>query len=336
MADYDKFLSSSGDEPRKKPTLEATISSLKNLQGDMLPATIYYGLSDLEPGEIRTLADNWYTLAPDLRRRVIAQLAETSEISFEFDYRQLGHLALSDTEPTVRAAAIDLLWTDDSLGLMYKLIERTEKDESRVVRAAAASALGRFILLGEYLEIDEDDARKAQDAVIRLWNDSKQDFEVRRRALEAISNSSHDIVNPAIAEAYNSDEHLMRVSAIFAMGKAYDHQWSDTVLKEMGNSDAEIRYEATRAAGELMLEQAIPMLGRLAVEDEREIKEVAIWSLGEIGGNESMRILTALAEAAEESGDLELLDSIEEALDNAALAGELLELEDEYDEDDEE
>lgn len=332
MSDYERFLGNGGDKPHKKPSLEATIASLKNLQSDMLPATIYYGLSDLSQTEIQRFETEWSALDPDLRRRVIAQLAETSELNFELDYMQLGHLALGDTEPTVRAAAIDLLWMDDSLELMYRLIERTEQDESRVVRAAAASALGRFILLGEYEEIDQDAARKAQDAVIRLWNNRAEDFEVRRRALEAISNSSHDIVSPAIAEAYNSKEHLMRVSAIFAMGKAYDHQWSDTVLKELANVNAEIRYEAARAAGELMLEQAVPALGRLAVEEEREIKEVAIWSLGEIGGQEALRILTALAQDAEESDDLDLLDSIEEALGNAVLAGELLEPEDRDDE----
>jgi HEAT repeat protein len=333
MSDYEVFLSNGNDEHREKPTLEATLNSLKNSQGDVLPATIFYGLSDLGLEEIQTLEHEWYALDPDLRRRVITQLAEASEVSFEFDYVQLGRLALNDLEPTVRAAAIDLLWTDDSVMFMDKLIERTERDESRVVRAAAVSALGRFILLGEYEEIEESHAKRAQNAAIRLWNDHTEDFEVRRRALEAISNSSHEIVYPAIAEAYTSDEHLMRVSSIFAMGKSYDHQWSDTVLKELANSDAQIRYEAARAAGELMLEQAVMQLGRMANEDDREIKEVAVWSLGEIGGQQALRILTALAESAEASDDLDLLDSIEEALDNAALAGELLDIDFDEDED---
>jgi len=128
-------------------------------------------------------------------------------------------------------------------------------------------------------------------------------------------------VPEAIEEAHESDEQLMRVSAVFAMGRSYDERWNETVLREMRNDDPEIRYEAARAAGELEIEEAVTLLGQIAVVDEREIKEVAIWSLGEIGGSQAVRLLTALAEDAEEAEDEDLKEAIEDAIGYASMVG---------------
>lgn len=307
----------------KKPTIQETVAALLIWQGNVLPATVFYGLSDLTSDEISTFESTWLQLSPDRRREILIQLTEASESNFELGYRELGFMALKDDEERVRKAGIELLWEDESTELMSKFIDMAQFDESSEVRATAASALGRFILLGEYEEIPEQDAVRAQDAVIGLLNDQQEDLEVRRRSLEAISNSSHDIVPEAIEEAYHSDERLMQVSAVFAMGRSYDQRWRDIVLKEMKNNDSEIRYEAARAAGELEIDEAIPSLAEIAVNDEREIKEVAIWSLGEIGGRKAMRILSALAEDAEEADDNELLEVVEDAIGNASLFDEL-------------
>jgi HEAT repeat protein len=162
----------------------------------------------------------------------------------------------------------------------------------------------------------------AQDAVITLLNDEAEDVEVRRRALEAISNCRHEIVDDAIEEAYHSHDERMRASAVYAMGRTYDSRWESIVLREVDSSDPAIRYEAARSSGELGIEEAIPQLSRLSREDDREIQNVAIWSLGEIGGGQAMRYLSALAEEAEESEDDDLMELIEDAIGSASLAGD--------------
>jgi HEAT repeat protein len=306
----------------EKPSLNETIEALKTFDPSTPSRTIFYGLSGLNPVEIEQLADTWGSLSPDLRVNLLTDLVDSSEMNFELDYRELGLFALDDRDPDVRAKAVELLWEDESIELMERLMELTQWDESPTVRAAAASALGRFILLGEYEELPEAEAIKAQDAVINLLTDEDEDIDVRRRALEAIANSSHEIVEEAIREAYTSSEHKMKVSAIFAMGRSYDSTWRDTVLRELGSNDPEIRYEAARSAGELELDEAVPALGQLATQDEREVKEIAIWSLGEIGGKQALRILSALAEEAEEAEDENLIETIEDAIGNASLAGE--------------
>lgn len=320
-----------GEPARTKPTVEATLAALQMHEGDILPSTLYYGLSGLGTAEIEQVKPVWDRLSADFRANLLNQLTESSESNFEFDYKELGWLALNDGDGLVREEAINLLWEDETIGFMSRLIEMSQYDESDNVRAAAVSALGRFILLGEYEEISEADATRAQEAAINLLTDANEELNVRRRALEAISNSSHEIVAEAIEEAYNSGEHLMQVSSIFAMGRSYDAQWNETVLKELKNNDPEMRYEAARAAGELEIEESVRDLGLIAVNDELEVKTVAIWSLGEIGGREALRILTALAEDAEEAENDELIEAIEDAIGSASLTEGGFDIDDELD-----
>lgn len=310
-----------------KPTLGQVIDILEKAgANEILPSAVYYGLSGLSNGDLDTFRTIWQNLPVNYRQKLASELANASEVNFEFDYNAFGLLAFTDSDASVRIAAIDLLWANESLEYLSQLIDVAENDDSIEVRASAIGELGRFILLGEYGEIPEHASIQAQDVAIGFLNDITEDLQVRRRALEAISNSSIEFVSEAIAEAYESDEHDMRVSAIYAMGRSYNQEWQEIVLKEIHSADAEIRYEATRAAGELEIEEAIPLLGKVAVIDEREIQEVAIWSLGEIGGIQAVRLLTAMAEDAEDANDEDLLDAIEDALGYASIAGANLDM----------
>lgn len=311
------------NSPSKKPSIDEVISILQKGESvtEHVPAAAYYGLSDLDDVSIQVFTPVWQKLSVNYKRKIVTELGEASEANFDLNFDVLGYLALDDTDSGVRNSALDLLWIDESLDLLSRLVDLAENDESPEVRARAISELGRFILLGEYGEIPEKEAVRVQDIAINLLNDSAEDIQVRRRALEAISNSNLELVAEAIEEAYESDEHPMRVSAVFAMGRSYDQQWAESVLREIRSDDPEMRYEAARSAGELEIEEAVTILGQLAVADEREIKLVAIWSLGEIGGSQAMRLLTALAEDAEDAKDEDLHEAIEDAIGYASMVG---------------
>jgi HEAT repeat protein len=306
---------------RKPANLTETLQVLKESEGSTINAKVFYGLSGLSEADIEQVKPVWAGLNTEYRQKLVQRVADISETNFDLDYRAFGLFALEDEDAEVRKSAIAILEVEDSLVVMRRLIEVAQWDENTLVRAAAISDLGRFILLGEYEELPEREIAPVQDLLIGFWTDESEDLEVRRRALEAISNSSHEIVEEAIEEAYNSDERLMRVSSLFAMGRSCDEQWEEIILKELGSPDPEIRYEAARASGELTLTNATAQLSRLAQGNDREIKEVAIWSLGEIGGREALRVLSALAGEAQDADDEELVDLIDEAIGNAALIG---------------
>lgn len=323
MSDYFDLMDDDEDVGglREQPDLETTLMALESNTEGTANATVFYGLSNLTESDMPRVREVWYGLPLEYRQKLLHQLVDVSETNFELDYRSLAFMALADEDAESRATAIELLWEDESLELMDRLIEMAQWDEAVQVRAGSVSALGRFILLGELGDLPEQETVRAQDVVVSLLTDADEDVEVRRRALEAIANCGHEIVTEAIEEAFDSDDPRMQASAVFAMGRTCDNRWNKFVLREISNPDPAVRYEAARASGELEIEEAVPHLARLAQGRDREIKEVAIWSLGEIGGSYALRVLGSLADEAEKNDDEDLLEAIDEAIGNASLAG---------------
>lgn len=317
MSDYD--FSETHDVRDDKPDLPTTLTALQAADPNRPDATVFYGLSGLGRDDIDDVMPVWVELSPAYRRKIMREMVELSEADFEMDYRALGLMALDDDDPGVRESAIEVLWEDQSLELMSRLVQMAGPDEVREVRAAAVTALGRFILAGELEELPEDETMPACDMVLALLMNGSEDVLVRRRALESMANCGHEVVPAAIREAYFSTNREMRISAVFAMGRTFDEQWHEYVLEEIQSDDPEMCYEAVRAAGELEMIDAVPLLGRFAMGEDREIQMVAVWSLGEIGGDNAMRILELLAEHADEADDADLIDAVEDAIGNAAL-----------------
>lgn len=324
-SDYDNMPEFQGKEdsdlhrPEPLPMLEVFVELQKLTEEDaVLPVGVIYGLSDLYGEELALFKQGWGKLGTEQRRKTISILSETTDEVFDLDFSEVSYVGLQDPDPQIRENALDLVWYDFS-PTTFEAIMRLANDEATTVRAAVMSGLGRFIMAGELAEFDMAMAERAQEVVLRYYDDLREDVDVRRRALEAISHSSHPRVPQMIQESYEHEETLMRASAIFAMGASCDRQWEETVLEELESDAPEIRYEAVRAAGELELERAIMPLTEYAYAEDEEIKIQAIYALAEIGSNEARRVLNDLAALAEESADEDLLDIIADAIDMMML-----------------
>lgn len=304
----------------QKPDINLVIETLKKESQEdvsVISSTIQYGLSDLLPEDEVKVSQVWDALPSSYKHMMIEALTHSSETNFELTYRFVGFLGLKDESALVRAAAIDLLWEDESSELMQMLLNIIRQDNSATVQASALSALGRFILLGEYDEISRTLATEAQQLTLKMYKDHQQSIEVRRRALEAIANSSLPQKDSLIREAYNSDNHLLKVSAVFSMGRTCDEKWQDVLIEELQGNDHELIYEAIRASGEIQLESSIEHLKHFIISDDREIQMMSVWALGEIGGKYAMELLSSLEE---QTDDDELLDIISEAIDEASFS----------------
>ncbi|TVR20086.1 MAG: HEAT repeat domain-containing protein [Anaerolineaceae bacterium] len=308
---------------QRKPDDNAVIRALREADEQFPGKALVDGLSDLSYEQMEAIRPTWQSVAPAIQRAIMRGLISSAEASIHVDYRRFGIDALDGDDPRVREHAIELLWEDQSLEVMYKLIRMAEGDDNRDVRAAALSSLGRYILMGEVGDLSPEETRNAEETVIRIWQNESSDLEVKRRALEAIANCSHEIVPHAIQQAYDNPSSEMRASAIFAIGRTADKRWQDIVMAEIDNPEPAIRYEAARAAGELALVESVPRLAEMTMEDDRELTLTAIWSLGEIGGRTAMQILETLIEKAEDEGDDDMIDALEDAIGNATLASEL-------------
>ncbi|MGQ0600075.1 MAG: HEAT repeat domain-containing protein [Anaerolineales bacterium] len=294
------------------------------------PPTDLYLFSNLSRKDIEALEVVWPQVTLERRQNLMQDLGEIGEANYEVNFDDVYRIVLEDEDAGVRAAAIQNLWESEDPDLMAPFIEMLQRDPTVTVRAAAASALGRYIYLGEIEEIPVAQSKRVEEVLLAAHRGADE-LEVRRRALEALAFSSQPEVTQLIEQAYHSPEPLMQVSAVFAMGRSADQRWSAEVTKELDNDDPQIRFEATRAVGELEIQSAVPELARIAEDGDAQVREAAIWSLGQVGGDEARQILTDLLE---EAGDDER-DFIEEALENLVFHDDMLNIEMfDFDEDD--
>ena len=333
MIDTDGQRAALDHEPFEKPSIDDVALALREVAPSperAVSATVVYGLSDLSASERQQVELDWNRLASVSRRRVLRALIEASEAMFELNYREMALLALGDDDSLARAAAIELLWTDETVEAMRRLMSLVAEDSDAGVRAAALKELGRYILLGEYGDIPDDAAQDAQGLALRVHCDPREPLEARRRALEALSNSSHPDVERLIRDSYADGNHDLKISAIFAMGRTCSRVWRDILLEELDSADNEVVYEAVTACGQIQLEDGIRQVGELALSEDREIQLAAIWALGEIGGNHAFKILTSLEEMIEDEEASAVLD---EALDTAGFGRTFAALGLDFDED---
>jgi len=317
MSDIDFQNELIGDD---KPTITTVIDILKRENSpdvSIVSPTLAHGLSDLSTEDQKALKQVWQDLLPSYKHKVIQSLVHASEVNFEYNFKRMALVGLKDESAMVRSASIDLLWEDESVAIMRLLLDLIRNDQSSNVKAQALVGLSKFILLGEYEDIPASMAKEAQELSLQLHTDETEPVEVRRRALEAVSNSSHPNKDRLIKQAYHSDNHLMKVSSIFAMGRTCDDKWQEILLEELENDDHEMVYEAVRACGEIQLESSMHQLKELLMSDDREIQTMAIWALGEIGGKDAIDTLSILQETTEEEDMLEIID---EAIDVASFS----------------
>lgn len=288
---------------------------------ETLDASLSYGLSDLSTENLEVLIPVWEKLDEVTQLKIIHHLVEISESNFEFDYSSFGHYLLRSSSVEIRQTAIELLWGSQSIATLELLMELAVHDTENAVRATSIGELGRFVLLGEYEEIPKERNKALQKMLLGFWTDANESIQVRSRALESVSNCSHDAVSGFIREAYRSDNHQLKLSAIYAMGRSCDSDtWSDIVLSHLDDGQPEFQYQAIHAAGMLELDESIKRLAVIAAGEDVELQTAAIWALGEIGGEDALVAIQHLREHPNVKDNEELDVLLDDAEDNAQLS----------------
>lgn len=273
--------------------------------------SVLYELSNLEAEEMERLTAIWPTMSVERRRSLMEQLVETAEANFEVNFESVFLWGLRDADSKVRASSIEGLWENEDPRLIKELLYFLEHDSSAAVRAAAAMSLGRFVLLGELEKLALHHQASIYDALQSKILEESEDLKVRRRALESISYVSDETVAALLRAAYEHPSEKMRASAIFGMGRSADIRWGQVVMGELFSTSPAMRYEAARACGELEARDAVSRLAELVDDPDREVQEVTLWALGQIGGDQARRLLESFCQ----KGDPSVRHLAEEALE---------------------
>ena len=255
-------------------------------------------LHDLTSERSEALRSAWPEMDAERRREVVCQVIELAEDNVELNFDAVFFTALDDPEIAVRTAAVRGLWEYEGRDLIGPLLHLLEKDEEPEVRAEAALALGRFVLMFELGDLQERHFRKVEEGLRRSLDDEMEEDEVQARALEAIGACGRPWVRQAILQAYESEAPRLRVSAVHAMGRSCEPRWLPLLIEELGSEDPEVRYEAAIALGSLADRQAVSHLAPLLHDPDPEVKEAAIAALGQIGGSDVKSLLRPLLQAS--------------------------------------
>lgn len=297
----------------------AHLQSASALRADALRA-----LSGANKSKARAFARVWANLAVERRRDIAQRLIELAEQNFELDFNALFRHLLGDADARVRASGIEGLWEDEDVALVKPFIAFLRDDPDSEVRAAAANALGRFLLLAEYGRLAHTTPATIGEILLETTRDLGEDLSVRCRAIEALGYWSDESVREIIAAAFEDVTTELRASAVAAMGHSADQYWCDIVANELHASEARVRFQAARATGELENRAAAAALIELLDDPDREVQSAAITALGQVGGKLALRALQRAIASDDEVLSALAEDALQELQFNADLDAFLL------------
>lgn len=297
---------------------ENLLESLLDEETRLHPRNLYR-LSDLDPAEIELLAKTWPKIPLWRRQALLEDLEELGQADTILSFEAVARQAIEDDDPKVRSIAIRILNDYQIKDLIPKFLDILTEDKDAQVRAEAALALGYFVYLGELDELPNQTQREIETALFTIIDNDPAKL-VRRRALEAVSFSSHADVAGIIQKAFDSGDRDWMVSAVFSMGRSADRRWSENVIAMLEHKTPALRAEAARAAGELEIKGAAPQLIELIDDPDKNVHSASIWSLSQVGGEGVRQTLEWLLEQAEDYDEINLLEA---ALDNLAFTEDI-------------
>lgn len=305
-----------GDSPQKDTIdFSELIKALLDNSKPFAPRYLYR-LSGLESNEAEQFYSTWPKVDVARRRALLEDLENLEETNTLVSFKRVFENALDDDDAQVRISAIRSLWEHDDSALITKFLDLLENDPDPSVQAQAASGLGKYVWLGELDEISSRSLNKIIDKLLAVMADMENPPAIRSQALASLGYASHPKVAPLIEDAYeNGDEEWLRC-ALIAMERSANEQWAPQVINNLYHDENKVRLAAINAAGELEINDAVPMLIEMLQDNEEEIRWTAAWALSKIGGDE---VQEALENALGETEDEEEMEVLENALDNLAI-----------------
>jgi hypothetical protein len=259
---------------------------------------VFSDLSRADADETRRV---WALIPLQRRRAVVSSVTELFADNLDLDFGTFLRIAVDDSDPVVQRFAVAGLTEEGaSVDVMGRYIQLLQSAQDIDLRAAAAGALGAYILDGELEELDAAMAMRAEQALMTVLTDPQEPAAVQSRALESIAYSGELGVRQLIEDAYYSPDETRRLSALVAMGRSADVRWRRLVRAELTNPDSAMRAQAAFACGELETKSALPELLELLLDQDQTVRLAAMFALSHIGGAQARAALQAIYESGDD------------------------------------
>jgi hypothetical protein len=225
----------------------------------------------------------------------------------------------------------DMTVIDDKLAEALLSVAKNG-NEPEEIRTQAVISLGP-VLEYTYDEVDDpqdlaistDMFKKIQTALWKLYMDTSNPKELRRRTLEASVRAPEDWHHEAIDAIWQDEDEGWKLTAVFCMG--YIAGFDAQIIESLDSRNEDIYYEAIRASGSWGLDEAWSDIASILTgkESDKYLLLAAIEASVSIRPEEAARILSDLSCDEDE----EIAEAAQEAI---ALSG--VYVEDDFDDDD--
>ncbi len=289
-----------------------------------LPPNYFYHLVDLSPEQVEQLREVWPRIPLERRRAILEEMEVVTEDDLTASFKEVGLIGLDDPDAQVRFNAIRVLWVEEDYALIERFLDIAQHDPDVEVRANAVGALGGYMYLASLEELPARYVSRIEQVLGALLEDEAAPDVVRRQALEVLGYSLNLDIGRWIERALAHPQEEWQISGLFAAGRTADPRWKEDVLEYLHDERPALRAEAARAAGEIVLKEAVDDLIDLLEDPESEVRMMAAWALSEIGGGEE--VADALYAAQENAATPEEEQALEEALINLAFTDEVNDL----------
>ena len=273
--------------------------------------------SDISYDDLEKIKKVWSKVTQQRKVSLLQELENLMRIDTLISCDDFGVFALDDEDPVIKSQAINLLWECVDQNLATRFMSLLLEDKDPALSASAASGLGKFVLLGELDEIPQDLSKKIQNTLVEKYV-SSSDQQLKQSILESLGYISSPQINEFITEAIKRPEKEWVLSALFAISRSANENWSKIILKKLDDLDPDVQLEAIKAAGELEIADAKETIIELleSSSPEEEIHLQAIWSLSMIGGNDIQVLFQKMIDSSDSEKEAAMLEM---AMDNLEL-----------------
>jgi len=273
--------------------------------------------SDISYDDLKKVKKVWSKVTQQRKVSLLQELENLMRIDTLISCDDFGVFALDDEDPVIKSQAINLLWECVDQNLATRFMSLLLEDKDPALSASAASGLGKFVLLGELDEIPQDLSKKIQNTLVEKYV-STSDQQLKQSILESLGYISSPQINDFITEAIKRPEKEWVLSALFAISRSANENWSKIILKKLDDLDPDVQLEAIKAAGELEIADAKETIIELleSSSPEEEIHLQAIWSLSMIGGNDVQVLFQKMIDSSDSEKEAAMLEM---AMDNLEL-----------------
>jgi len=273
--------------------------------------------SDISYDDLKKVKKVWSKVTQQRKVSLLQELENLMRIDTLISCDDFGVFALDDEDPVIKSQAINLLWECVDQNLATRFMSLLLEDKDPALSASAASGLGKFVLLGELDEIPKDLWKKIQNTLVEKYV-STSNQQLKQSILESLGYISSPQINDFITEAIKRPEKEWVLSALFAISRSANENWSKIILKKLDDLDPDVQLEAIKAAGELEIADAKETIIELleSSSPEEEIHLQAIWSLSMIGGNDIQVLFQKMIDSSDSEKEAAMLEM---AMDNLEL-----------------